>query len=309
MTALTALAAVTGGATASKPVLSVTQGLHQGGRISLDGTQYTFGSTPDADFILNDPGVEPRHLVLRLADGKVAVEAVGGEVRVEDPQGRAIIVPLGSGYRGQLPLRIALGEAQLSLEHEQPARAAAAIAQPQHASAFTRTHVALALGLMLICAFAYAMRGEPPKPLAASVTPVPRAPQLPSLAQAHQWLGQQLLANGLEGVRLSEAGGQLVAEGRLDLTQKARWLAVRQDYDQRYGQQVMLHSMVTAQADVARPRVRFQAVWFGNNPYVISESGKRLYPGAALADGWMLERIDSDQVILARGEERFTLTL
>ena len=227
MTALTALAAVTGGATASKPVLSVTQGLHQGGRISLDGTQYTFGSTPDADFILNDPGVEPRHLVLRLAGGKVAVEAVGGEVRVEDPQGRAIIVPLGSGYRAQLPLRIALGEA------------AAEIAQPQHASAFTRTHVALALGLMLICAFAYAMRGEPPKPLAASVTPVPRAPQLPSLAQAHQWLGQQLLANGLEGVRLSEAGGQLVAEGRLDLTQKARWLAVRQDYDQRYGQQVM----------------------------------------------------------------------
>ncbi len=71
----------------------------------------------------------------------------------------------------------------------------------------------------------------------------------------------------------------------------------------------MLNPRVAVRADAARPRVRFQAVWFGANPYVINDSGKRLYPGAALADNWVLERIENNQVILARGEERFTFTL
>jgi len=42
---------------------------------------------------------------------------------------------------------------------------------------------------------------------------------------------------------------------------------------------------------------------------VINDTGKRLYPGAALADDWTLDSIENNQVILARGEERFTFTL
>ena len=86
-------------------------------------------------------------------------------------------------------------------------------------------------------------------------------------------------------------------------------MSVQQAYDARFAQQVVLHPNVVARAEIAKPRVRFQAVWFGEKPYVINESGKRLYPGAALADDWTLERIERDQVILARGEERFTFTL
>ncbi|WP_442777753.1 SctD/MshK family protein, partial [Pseudomonas syringae pv. coryli] len=56
-------------------------------------------------------------------------------------------------------------------------------------------------------------------------------------------------------------------------------------------------------------RVRLQAVWFGRNPYVIDEHGKRVYPGAMLADDWTLESIEGDQVRLVRGQERFAFTL
>ncbi|MDF0733057.1 FHA domain-containing protein [Pseudomonas entomophila] len=305
MTALTSLTSVTDRATPAAPVLCVTHGLHQGGRIRLDATRYTLGSALDADFILNDPGIAPRHLVLRLADGKLAVEALGGEVRVEDRQGRAVLVPAGSGYRGQLPLRIQLGEARLSIDLDAPVRAPT----PVLPRWLAKPRLLLALGLMGICAMAFAFRAEPAKPQAVAAATAPSTPRPAPIAQARQWLEQQLLAAGFKGVTLTEVDGQLLAEGRHEQAQNARWVALRQAFDQRFGQQVLLRSTVSAQAETAKPRVHFQAVWFGDNPYVIGDGGKRLYPGAAVADGWVLERIDSEQVVLARGDERFTLTL
>ena len=42
---------------------------------------------------------------------------------------------------------------------------------------------------------------------------------------------------------------------------------------------------------------------------ILGERGERLYPGAALADGWVLQRIESDRLILARQGRTFELTL
>ncbi|MGE7991674.1 SctD/MshK family protein [Pseudomonas sp. NPDC089554] len=306
MTVLASPVSIGGHTAPARPVLSITEGLHQGGRIVLEGARHVLGSSADDDFILTDPGIAPGHLALRLDDDKVAVEALAGEVQVEDRLGRSTLVPLGSGYRGQLPLRICLGEARLCLEPA-PTRAASS----QRPTGLARPHLLLALGLMFICAFAFAFRGESelPQVNSVSVTPEPRAPQQATLADARSWLEQQLLASGFSGVKVSESGGQLVASGRHEAAQKSRWVELRQAFDHRFGQQVMLHSQVTVHADVAKPRVYFQAVWFGENPYVVGEGGKRLYPDAPLSDGWVLERIDSNQVVLARGEERFTLTL
>ncbi|MFB4392319.1 MULTISPECIES: FHA domain-containing protein [unclassified Pseudomonas] len=305
MTVLASPVSISGRAASARPVLSITQGLHQGGRIVLEGTRHTLGSSADDDFILTDPGIAPGHLALCLDDDKVAVEALAGEVEVEDRLGRSTRVPLGSGYRGRLPLRIRLGEARLCLDPPAPRRTASS----QRPAGFARPNLLLALGLMFICAFAFAFRGESEISQVNSVSPVPRAPQQATLSDARSWFEQQLRVNGFNGVNVSEAGGQLVASGRHEAAQKSRWVELRQAFDQRFGQQVMLHSQVSVHADVAKPRVYFQAVWFGEHPYVVGDGGKRLYPGAELSDGWLLERIDSDQVVLARGEERFTLTL
>ncbi|MHC6226904.1 SctD/MshK family protein [Pseudomonas sp. X10] len=307
MTALTTLAPMTDAVASAKPapVLTVTRGLHQGGHIRLDAAAYTLGSTAEADFILSDPGIEPRHLVLRLADDKVFVEALGGEVQVEERQGRLILVPAGSGYRGQLPLNIALGQARLNLEPGVPGRAATSAASVWYG----KPRLLLALALMFICACAFAFRSEPLPPLAQPREPAPQAPKPPSIAQAQKWLDQQLLAADLKSITVNEAGGQLIAQGHYAQAHKPRWIALQQAFDQQFGQHIVLRSTVSAQAEAARPRVRLQAVWFGDNPYLINDSGKRLYPGTALADGWVLERIEDEQVVLARGEERFTLTL
>lgn len=166
----------------------------------------------------------------------------------------------------------------------------------------------VAFVLLFICAGALAVRSEAPllpATAAAEVAPVKKA----SREHAKAWLEQQLQAAHLDTVKVSNSNGQLSATGTFEQSQKPQWLALQQAFDQRYGQQIVLNPRVAVRADAAAPRVRFQAVWFGPHPYVINDSGKRLYPGAALADNWVLERIENNQVILARGAERFTFTL
>lgn len=294
MTALILLDPV---AAAGAPTLTVTSGLHQGSSLVLDRPAYTLGADPAADLVLSDPGIAGLHLRLRFEGGQVAVEALGGEVLIAGN----VRIPQGSGHRARLPLQLRIGAAGVSLAL--PARAEKPLAAPRKLTPWI-----VATALLFICAGALAVRSDPPLAPAPAVIDVPTV-KAPSREQAKAWLEQQLQAAQLEGVKVSNDNGQLNATGSFEHAQKAQWLALQQVFDQRYGQQIVLNPRVAVRADAARPRVRFQAVWFGTNPYVINDIGKRLYPGAALADNWVLERIENNQVILARGEERFTFTL
>lgn len=298
------------------PLLSITHGLHRGVSLALENPSYTFGSAGDVDLLLSDPGIAARHLALRFSAGQVAVEALGGEVIVVARHGQEIRIPAGSGHRARLPLTVRIGAAVLALSHPPASPRSAAPVTPiwRH-----KAHWAIALLLMCLCVGAFAFRAEPqpsrPSPGLPTFGSAAPARALPddrgraSAAQAKVWLEQQLDAAGLTHINVSETDGQLSVEGHYDPSDKSRWTAVQQAYDARFAQQVVLHSGVSPRTDIAKPRVRFQAVWLGEHPYVVSDSGKRLYPGAVLADDWTLERIENNQVILARGAERFAFTL
>ena len=310
MTALISLLPVPGSMAPGKsdPLLSITRGLHQGVHLTLDSAVYTIGSAASADLILSDAGIAERHMVLRFVDGRIAVEALGGDVLVLGPEGRETRVPMGNGHRARLPLEIGIGDARLRLESGVPTPVSTAAVSSAWRN---KPQWLMALVLMFLCVGAFAFRGESTTPTALVISAAAEAPAVSRATptQAHLWLDQQLLAAGIKSIRVSEVEGRLIAEGSYEPGQKPQWIALQQAFDKQFSQQVMLQTNVTVRADIANPRVRFQAVWFGTNPYVINDSGKRLYPGAALADGWVLERIENNQVVLARGEERFTLTL
>ena len=295
MTALISMGPVAG---MGAPTLTVTSGLHQGSSLVLDQPVYTLGADLAADLVLSDPAIAGLHLRLRFFEGgQVAIEALGGDVLF----GANVCIPQGSGHRARLPLQLRIGTVGVRLAvpegAEKPARARRTVAP-----------WIVAIALLFLCAAALAFRNDSPPTRSAAIVEAPVV-QTPSHAQAKAWLEQQLQAAHLDAVKVSSSNGQLSAVGSFEQSQKPQWLALQQAFDQRYGQQIVLNPRVTVRADAARPRVRFQAVWFGTNPYVINDSGKRLYPGAALADNWVLERIENNQVILARGEERFTFTL
>ncbi|MBT2297566.1 SctD/MshK family protein [Pseudomonas fluorescens] len=314
MTALTFFAARAAAATGkARPVLVITHGLHQGGSLPLDQPVYILGSTSDADLLLSDAGIVERHMALRFTDGQVAVEAIGGDVFVGGTHAREMLVPAGKGHRAHLPVDIRIGEARLTLSCGTAALAPVA-ASAIVSSRQRKPRWMVALLLMFLCVGAFAFRGEP-VPLQvlsaadkAALLAVHHEPRT-SLVRARAWLEQQLATSGLNQIKVSEVDGQLSARGTYGPTQKSQWLGLQQAFDGRFGQQVMLLPDVLARNETTRPRVRFQAVWFGDNPYVINDNGERLFPGAVLNDNWRLERIESDEVILARGEERFTLTL
>ncbi|MGZ9706948.1 SctD/MshK family protein [Pseudomonas sp. GNP013] len=293
-------------------LLSITHGLHQGVSIALDKAAYIIGSAGNADLLLSDAGIAERHMVLRFSCGQVAVEALGGDVTVMKRNAQAITVCAGSGHCAKLPLVIHIGAARLTLKDTCVKTRAA-----QRAVRASRRvpRWVIALALMFLCVGAFAFRGQPVSSLALPTRNPLVAPsdaQYPdtvTAAQAALWLEQQLTAARLSHIKVTEGDGQLLLQGSYEPTQKIQWMDVQQAYDSRFGQQVVLHADVAPRAEVATPRVRFQAVWFGTHPYVVNDSGKRLYPGAALADDWTLERIENNQVILARGEERFTFTL
>jgi hypothetical protein len=301
------------------PLLSITHGLHRGVSLALENPVYTVGSAGDADLLLSDPGIAARHLTLRFAAGQVAVEALGGDVIVVARHGQEIRIPMGSGHRARLPLTVRVGAAVLTLS---PPPAGARAAAPAAPIWRNKAQWVIALLLMCLCVGAFAYRGQPQASQASQPSSDLSTPDgnrtahglnddrnRASAAQAKVWLEQQLDNASLPHITVNETGDQLSVEGRYDPADKSRWTSVQQAFDARFGQQVVLHSSVSPRTDIAKPRVRFQAVWLGEHPYVVSDSGKRLYPGAVLADDWTLERIENNQVILARGAERFAFTL
>lgn len=312
MTALVSLNSVTGTVArdSSSAVLEILDGLHQGVVLALEKAVYRIGTSSETDLILGDPGVAEQHVLLRMSGDQVAVEAIGGEAGIIGPDGSSIVLKQGHGQRVRLPLEIRIGNARMRLRDTRPP----APAKPTSVAAITPRHwavIAAAL-LMVLCTLAFAFRSDPVNPAHAGAAARPNAAtpaSAPTVEQAHAWLDQSLRDAELAHLQTRAYGGQISVEGSYPISLKDRWVAIQQSFDSRFGQHVVLTPRVQATAVVAKPRVRFQAVWFGANPYVIDEHGKRLYPGATLQDNWVLEGIEGDQVRLVRGHERFAFTL
>lgn len=315
MTALISLKPASHAATGegNSAELEILDGLHKGVALALDKAVYRVGTASDTDLILGDAGVAARHLVLRLSGAQVAIEAMGGDVRIVDTNGNATLLQQGHGQRVRMPVELRIGEARLRLRGSQPqADHAAASKSSLTPSAPGRRAIVLAsllVLLMLSGALAFGMRTEPQAPTQRHSASHASPMHAPTVEQAHAWLDQSLKDAELSQLQTRAYGGQLTVEGSYPAQLKDRWLEIQQTFDTRFGQHVVLTPRVQALAAVAKPRVRFQAVWFGRNPYVIDEHGKRLYPGASLQDNWVLEGIEGGQVRLVRGHERFAFTL
>lgn len=122
-------------------------------------------------------------------------------------------------------------------------------------------------------------------------------------------LNQRLAESGLDTLRVRDAGSHLVVSGEFAPDRYEQWRDVQSWFDQHYGGSQVLISEVRPGLALDAPAFQFQAVWFGDNPYVIDARGERLHPGAALQEGWVLAEIGDDRVTVRRGSDEFSLTL
>lgn len=282
------------------PKLDVLTGPHAGVTVDLESVVCRIGADVHCDIVLSDPRIQPFHLTLQLDERHLAIEASGGDVMIGDR-----LLPHGHGCRCRLPVELSIGETSLRLAYPTGA------ARPWLAD--QRLRAALLLSLLLTVIGLWWWPASPaPAPLAATdgvATPALAAAGINDPAARLGQLRDRLDSVGLHALSITPHENALSVSGSVDDAQRLRWIDVQQWYDRTWGNQPWLRNEVALVPAPRAPRVHFQAVWLGPQPYVINERGRRLYPGAALDDGWVLQRIENGRVVLVRNGKEFELTL
>jgi type III secretion protein D len=315
---MTAMASHLSKADSDSPTLQVVAGMHHGVSLPMDAPVCVIGAGGGDDVVLSDPGIEAKHVRLRFSAQHVTIEALGGDIQLL-AAGHPTRIARGHGFRAALPFDIQLGQARLALQ------APAGAPRLDAPVWYGKPQWLIAGAFMFICASALAMFSDTQSgDSRAFIDNLPananananalgfdqQVEQAPSLDTVRADLAARASKSGLKSLNLFIANDQLKAKGTLTPEQRPQWVALQQYFDGHYGRYFVLHSTdVEVRAPGAQPRVSFQAVWFGENPYVIDSSGARLDAGAALSDGWVIRDIKDETVELARGEESFYFTL
>ncbi|MGX1789177.1 SctD/MshK family protein [Bosea sp. NPDC055332] len=286
---------------ASNIGLAIEEGLHEGARLKLDSGSYRVGSASDCDIILHDDGVAGQHAVLRVIDGELRLEAVGGAIAL-DPERRRVL-PAGSGVKPTLPATVWIGRARLKLTGRAAARRIG-----MRAAIMASGFVALA---GIVAAYAMASLPSPAPPVMAKSNADPtvtnHAPG-ERVADAAAQLRRTLVTSGLSGVAVTASGERVLATGTVEPGQAQAWSAAQQAFDAAHGGRLQLGSEVRVAQQEEGPKIALQAVWLGEHPYVLTTDGGRHHQGAFLDNGWTVRSITRDGVTFVRGERKFTLT-
>jgi hypothetical protein len=291
--------------------LSVTHGFHAGAQLSLVEPLYTVGSSTESDIVLRDAGIAPVHAGLRRKGSQMEIEAVGGDVTLATGE----IIHEGQGSRCKLPLTINIGDAQIRLINpERP---------PNRWSVSDRP--LLVAGSVLLAVFAVsaaangfsfakpdigkkisAQDGEPIRVAFAgeagqSVLDDSSPTQVPSAAEAESQLKLRLEQSGISTLAVQRSPGRLVVSGMIPNGKGGAWAETQSWFDQTFGAHLPLVSNVMIGNAEQAPRLRLQAIWYGERPYVIAADGARYHEGAFTNDGWTIKRIGETELLLTKG--------
>lgn len=307
--------------------LSVVAGVHRGVTYAIESGECRIGSAPNADIVLRDPGVAAEHARLRLERGVAHIEASGGDVTIDgDP------VVKGHGCRTRLPFRLKLCGAELEF--------AVARSPGMVARSTTAMVGGPMLAVALIASLAYglsAMAQESPRSAEANDTITniknwarvawsggsrssvgTRKPERPysverpgapaRIDEAERELKARLSGARLSAARVDAAGGRLAVSGQIGKQDVAAWTAIQQWFDQTYGDHLVLTTTVNVLDGKAAPALQPQAIWYGERAYVVAGDGVRYYEGAVLENGWTIQSIGADRILLSRDGQTTALT-
>lgn len=300
--------------------LNVIAGLHRGATISLSESVCRIGSDDASDVVLGDPGIAPQHVVLRFHGRQMAIEAIGGDVYVN---GRT--VNQGTGLRCELPAEIRFHDVALELSRPPAPPLFAALPKlpslpdrwrEQLNRSATLAALVVTLGVLTLYEFidvnqAGANIGSHSASISLDEQALASARQLVANGRLSpaQALRQHLADAGLGSLEVTDHDSYLSVSGYYGPDQSGTWNATQRWFDQHYGRHNVLLNEARQSKTPSQPDLQLQAVWLGQNPYVIDARGQRLYPGAALASGWVIAAIEKDRILLSRGDDQFALTL
>jgi len=294
--------------------LRVLNGQRQGAALPLFGEQWSIGAHPDADLMLNDPGIAEQHARLRLADSQWSVQAEAGLLHDDQGQVLAQIASLALNMPfslGAIRLYVCLAD-QPWPEVPGPSPAPPPAPQANESSPGLQLssisnkqqkRLISAVLLVAVIAVVVSMVSSGERDAQASLMPpVAVKQQLASPFEVRQQLLKMLSERELsQRVSLEVINGQIALNGAVspdDMELVARMLS---RFGELFDSAVPVISRVRAR-DGALPFKIVQIVG-GPNGHVVLEEGSRLFVGDEV-DGLRLVLIDNTKVVFD-GTQRY----
>lgn len=291
--------------------LSVTQGFHAGAQLSLVEPLYTVGSSTESDIVLRDAGIAPVHARLRRKVTQIEIEAVGGDVTLATGE----IIHEGQGSRCKLPLTISIGDAHIRLINpERPPNrwsvsdrpllvagsvlfAVFAVSVAANGFSFAKPDIGKKISAQDREPIRVAFAGEAGQSVLNDSSPT----QVPSATEAESQLRLRLDQSGISTLAVQRSPGRLVVSGMIPNDKDGAWTETQSWFDQTFGAHIPLASNVMIGNAEQAPRLRLQAIWYGERPYVIAADGARYHEGAFTNDGWTIKHIGETELLLTKG--------
>ncbi|WUR13066.1 FHA domain-containing protein [[Empedobacter] haloabium] len=294
--------------------LRILNGLHRGASLPLDEQPQLIGSGDDADVVLVDPGIEPRHAVLRLDGSGWSLLGLDGIVRgaaADVPADQPQLAPGACARVGRIWLTVTAPDtpwqdppadpppqaAQAEVDEPVQAEAPAPEVPPEPAepvpvraekprrrrSRIVMLPVALGAGLVAAAAYAYTARSGDamPAPATASLRPVaaqPKAAQAPSPEALRQAFRQRLAeVDLLRRFDLSLDDRAWTLRASLDEEEAARFRRILDAFVAAHHIDFPIDARIGG-ADTMLP-FKVRQVVSGANASIVTDDGQRLYPG------------------------------
>jgi type III secretion protein D len=259
------------------------------------------GSGLDSDMVFVEQRLEPRHFRITFLHNsiEVEVEALAAGISIV---GRGDIAADG---RVVVPLPMVIHAGTMSILWSAP-DAAQAVSTGIPRLLIPMVAMVL-IGLLGTCALsAIFFYGGSPYTLSANSPGAEPAPEQ-IINRPHDQTNQvtakalqeEVDRAGLHNIKISSANGIVTANGTIMPSLVARWQKVHQWFDHRTSGALTLVSGVAIKEEKAAPSIAVEAVWRGALPYLLI-GGQKYFVGALLDDGWTVDRIEDDRVLLSR---------
>ena len=281
------------------PILFVESDLHGQIRMSLPQT-FSIGRAISSDLVLADPSMAERHVILSKEDVAVRVEAVDGSVTFADGHS------LNPGEAHQITETTCFWAGALEMRIELPGLV---LPSKPKTSVSRRLVSRLIASVVLVGAIfgtaAFAVASRPALVTLAPLIAAP-APSEVDAGRVRQSILSELVRRGLGSIEIETlAEGSNRATGSISSRDAPKWHAAKLWADGEFGASVMLIDQVSV--SVKAPVLAVQSAWLGDMPHIIEGSGEKLFVGAVLSDGWVIEGIEPGRVLVRRQSQHLAV--
>lgn len=276
--------------------LEIADGPNAGAVVSLAPGRYRLGSDTGDDIVLADRDIAPSHAVLQVTADHADITPLAG----------GIVLQRSALKTGQ-PKMLKRG-AVMTIGGTRIRVAAAETAQRR----LGRTLITACLALLGVMGAAVVYHSAAPVSVGATearaAATVTRA--TPTLGDAVAGFRRYLTDAGLAGkVRISTLGGVVLASGNIQAGDRETWLDAQKWFDGHLSSQFALRDTVRVAQTPDPPQLAIAAVSMEPVPNVVTQDGQRLVVGAVLQDGWQIDRITLNEIILRRSGREVRITL